>query len=136
MTAEYTKPLPAPDEASQPFFEAARQGKLLIMRCTNCGAYRYPSRDRCDVCWSTDSAWQQASGRAKVYTFGIMHQLYHPGFKDDLPYNVTVVELEEGPRVTTNLVGVANDAIRVGMPVEAVFERINDEITIPKFRPA
>jgi uncharacterized OB-fold protein len=64
-----------------------------------------------------------------------MHQLYHPGFKGEIPYNVTVVELEEGPRMTANLVGCPNDQIRVGMPVEVVFERITDEVTLPKFRP-
>lgn len=135
MPEEYAKPLPVPDEESRPFFDAAREGRLLIMRCKSCGAYRYPSRDRCDVCWSTDTAWVQASGRGTVYTFGIMHQLYHPGFKDEIPYNVAVVELEEGPRTHTNLVGIANDQIRVGMPVEVVFEKLTDEVTIPKFKP-
>jgi len=136
MPEEYAKPLPVPDEESQPFFDAAREGRLLIMRCKSCGAYRYPSRDRCDVCWSTETAWVQASGRGTVYTFGIMHQLYHPGFKEEIPYNVAVVELEEGPRTYTNLVGIPNDQIRVGMPVEVVFEKLTDEITIPKFKPA
>ena len=136
MPDPYAKPLPQPDEASQPFFDGARQGKLMIMRCKNCGAYRYPARDRCDVCWSTATAWVQASGRGTVYTFGIMHQLYAPGFKDDLPYNVAVVELEEGPRLTTNLVGVANDDVRAGMPVTVTFDRLTDEITLPRFRPA
>lgn len=136
MAADYSKPLPQPDEASQPFFDGARQGKLMIMRCESCGAYRYPARDRCDVCWSTATAWVQASGRGTVYTFGVMHQLYHPGFKDELPYNVAVVELEEGPRLTTNLVGVANDAIRAGMPVAVTFDRLTEEVTLPKFRPA
>lgn len=135
MPADYNKPLPAPDEASLPFFEGARDGRLMIMRCNNCGAYRYPSRDRCDVCWSTDTAWVQASGQATVYTFGIMHQLYHPGFKDELPYNVTVVELAEGPRVTTNVIDCPNDRLHVGMPVEVVFDQLTAEVAIPKFRP-
>lgn len=136
MTTDYAKPLPAADEESEPFFAGAREGKLMLMRCKSCGAYRFPSRDRCDVCWSTDTEWVQASGKGSVYTFGIMHQLYHPGFKAELPYNVVVVELEEGPRTYSNLVGVANDQIRVGMPVEVTFERISDELSLPKFRPA
>lgn len=136
MTTDYAKPLPAADEESEPFFQGAREGKLMIMRCKRCGAYRFPSRDRCDVCWSTDTEWVQASGKGTVYTFGIMHQLYHPGFKEEIPYNVVVVELEEGPRTYSNLVGVANDQIRVGMPVEVTFERISDEISLPKFKPA
>ncbi len=134
MTTDYARPMPAADEDSEPFFHGARAGKLMLMRCRSCGAYRYPSRDRCDMCWSTDTAWVQASGKGTVYTFGIMHQLYHPGFKDELPYNVVVIELAEGPRLYSNLVGVANEQIRVGMPVEVTFERINDEISLPKFR--
>ena len=65
-----------------------------------------------------------------------MHQRYHPGFVDDLPYNVAVVELEEGPRLNTNIVGVENEDLRVGMPVEVVFEELSDEVSLPKFRPA
>jgi len=136
MTSEYLKPIPGPDEESAPFFEGARQHKLMLMRCNNCKSYRMPSRDRCDVCWSTDTSWAQASGKGTVYTFGITHQVYHPGFKDAVPYNVAVIELEEGPRMTTNIVGCSNDKIRVGMAVEVTFEDINDEVSLPKFWPA
>ncbi len=135
MTSEYTKPMPGPDEESAPYFEGARAHKLMLMRCESCGRYRFPSRDRCDRCWSTETAWAQASGKGTVYTFGLMHQLYHPGFKDQIPYNVAVVELEEGPRMATNIVGVPNDQIRVGMAVEVTFEDISAEISLPKFRP-
>jgi uncharacterized protein len=136
MTTAYAKPIPGPDEESQPFFDGANAHRLMLMRCDGCGRYRYPSRDRCDACWSTASSWVRASGRGTVYTFGLMHQLYHPGFKAEIPYNVAVVELEEGPRMTTNIVGVPNDQIRVGMPVEVVFEDISPEISLPKFRSA
>src|SRR6059058_1920712 len=136
MAEQYAKPIPAPDEESEPFFRGAREHKLMLMRCDDCGQYRMPSRDRCDNCWSTRTSWAQASGRGTVYTFGIMHQVYHPGFKTEVPYNVAVVELAEGPRMTTNLVDCANEAIRVGMPVEVVFDDITDELSLPKFRPA
>jgi uncharacterized OB-fold protein len=76
----------------------------------------------------------QASGRGTVRTFGVMHQRYHPGFDKDLPYNVTIVELEEGPRITANIVGVANAEIAVGMAVMVDWER-HDDVTLPKFRP-
>jgi uncharacterized OB-fold protein len=130
-----TRPIPAPDEASLPFFEGARAHRLLLMRCRACGTWRYPSRDRCDACWSTETEWEQASGRGNVYTFSVMHQLYHPGFKNEVPYNVAVVELEEGPRMTTNVVDCPNDAIRVGMPVEAVFDDVSADVSVPKIRP-
>jgi uncharacterized OB-fold protein len=76
------------------------------------------------------------SGKATVYSFIIVHQRYDPSFAEDLPYNVTVVELEEGPRLVTNLVGIANDQIRVGMPLTITYEDITEEYTLPKFRPA
>ena len=128
------KPIPEPDEPSRPFFDAAMAGKLVLMRCTACGAHRLPSRQHCDRCLSTDLEWVTASGRGTVRTFGVMHQRYHPGFNDDIPYNVTVVELEEGPRLPTNLVGISNDQIRVGMPVLVDWERYED-VALPKFRP-
>ncbi len=129
-----SKPVPIPDDASRPFFDGAREGKLMLMRCRDCRSWRMPSRDRCDVCWSTDTAWEQASGKGKVYTFGIMHQVYHPAFTGDVPYNVAVVELDEGVRMTTTIVGIPNDQIRVGMAVEAVFEPVSDEVSLVKFR--
>ncbi len=136
MTSQYLKPIPGPDEESAPFFEGAHQHRLMLMRCDDCGRFRYPARDRCDACWSTSTSWVQASGRGTVYTFGLMHQVYHPGFRDQIPYNVTVVELEEGPRMTTNIVGLPNDQIRVGMAVEVMFEEISNGISLPKFQPA
>ena len=135
MTTTPAKPVPAPDEASQPFFDGAREGRLMLMRCRDCGAWRIPSRDRCDRCWSTDTEWAQASGRGTLYTYGLMHQIYHPAFAPDVPYNVAVVELDEGVRFTTNIVDCPNDQLRVGMPVEVVFEPVSEDVRMPKFRP-
>jgi uncharacterized protein len=135
MTTTPMKPVPTPDEASAPFFQGAREGRLVIMRCRPCGAWRMPARDRCDRCWSTDTEWAQASGRGKVYTFGIMHQVYHPAFATEVPYNVAVVELDEGVRMTTNITGVDNDSITVGMAVAAVFEPVSDTVSMVRFRP-
>jgi len=76
------------------------------------------------------------SGRGQVFTFNVMHQVYHPGFAGETPYAVVLVKLEEGPKITSNLVGVAPHDIRIGMPVRVVFERLSDEVTLPKFTPA
>ncbi len=129
-----SKPLPEPDEASKPFWDGAAAGKLMLMRCASCHTFRLPSRRHCDECLSDQFSWEQASGRGTVRTFGIMHQRYHPGFAADLPYNVTIVELDEGPRLPTNLIGIANANIKVGMPVTVDWERHSD-VTLPKFRP-
>ncbi len=128
-----TKPLPAADDASRPFWDGAMEGRLVLMRCAGCKAWRLPSRQHCDQCLSGNYTWEQASGQGVVRTFGIMHQQYHPAF--EVPYNVTIVELAEGPRITTNLVGISNADIRVGMPVVVDWERHSD-VALPKFRPA
>jgi uncharacterized OB-fold protein len=126
------KPLPEADETSGPFFQGAMDGRLMLMKCSDCGTWRLPSRQHCDACLSPSYSWEQASGRGRVRTFGIMHQRYHPGFPS--PYNVTIVELEEGPRLPTNIVGVADDQISVDMAVVVDFER-HEDVALPKFRP-
>jgi uncharacterized OB-fold protein len=135
MTQIIEKPLPEADEASKPFWDGAMQGRLVLMRCSDCHEWRMPSRQHCDSCLSDNYTWEPASGRGTVRTFGVMHQKYHPGWAAVAPYNVTIVELEEGPRFPTNIVGVANEDIRVGMPVVVEFER-HDDVALPKFRPA
>ena len=136
MTANPAPPTPIPDEASAPFFEGAKAGRLMLMRCGNCGEYRYPSRDRCDRCWSTDTDWVEASGRATLHSWVIFHQLYHPGFADRIPYNVAVVELEEGPRITTKIIGCDNESLDAGMALNVAFDTVGDGLAIPTFRPA
>ncbi len=135
MTEQTTipRPLPEADDSSRPFFDGAMEGRLMLMRCSGCGTWRLPSRQHCDSCLSGAFTWEEASGRGIVRTFGIMHQRYHPGFQT--PYNVTIVELEEGPRLATNIVGIADEDIRVGMAVVVEFER-HEDVALPKFRPA
>ncbi|MCC6386107.1 MAG: OB-fold domain-containing protein [Dehalococcoidia bacterium] len=128
-----SRPLPQADEISKEFFDGGMAGRLMLMKCTACGALRLPSRRHCDVCLADETAWVESSGKGVVRSFGIMHQRYHPGFQT--PYNVAFVELEEGVRLPTNIVGVANDAIRVGMPVVVEWDRYED-VALPKFRPA
>jgi len=131
--AEYTKPVPQADEESLEFYEGSRRHELMLMRCVSCGAWRLPSRPRCPDCWSTETEWAQASGRGTLYSFGIMHQKF-PGFAEDVPYNYAVVELEEGPRIVSNMVGVPNGALRVDMPVVASFDDVAEDTTLVRFR--
>ncbi|MBI2765137.1 MAG: OB-fold domain-containing protein [Chloroflexi bacterium] len=128
-----TRPLPEADEASKPFFDGAMLGKLMLMKCADCGAMRIPSRQHCDVCLSANTDWVEASGRGVVRTFGVMHRQYHPAFT--VPYNLAFVELEEGPRIVTNIVGIGDADIRVGMPVVVDWER-HEDVAVPNFRPA
>ena len=77
---EYKKPIPIPDEASRPFYEGAREHKLMLQRCSACGTWHWPVISRCPVCLSTEVDWAQASGKGTLYTFALMHQILHPGF--------------------------------------------------------
>ena len=133
---EYTRPIPVADEASKPFFGGANEGKLMLVKCSQCGTHRLPGRERCLDCWSTESEWAQASGKGKLYTYGIMHQKYHPAFADVTPYNYAIVELDEGPRLVTNIVDCEHDDLKTDMGVEAVFDHVSDEATLIRFRPA
>lgn len=133
---DYKKPIPIPDEASRPFFEGAKQHKLMIQRCSACGTWHWPVISYCQVCLSKDISWAQASGKGTLYTFGLMHQIIHPGFASEVPYNVAEVDLEEGVRVMSPIVGCSNDDLHIGMPLEVTFEDITDEVSLPKFKPA
>ena len=135
-TSVQPKPIPEPDDASREFFEGAARGELMLSRCNQCDAWMQPAAPICSECLSRDLRWDRASGRGTVFTFGVMHQFYHPGFTGDLPYNVAVVELEEGLRFATNLVQIANEDIRVGMPVRVTFEEQGGGVMLPKFQPA
>jgi uncharacterized OB-fold protein len=135
-TSDYQKPLPIPDEDSQPFFAGAREQKLMIQRCSTCGTAMWPVKTRCINCLGAELAWVQASGQGTLYSFVLMHQVYHPGFASEVPYNIAEVDLAEGLRIITNIVGCPNDQLRIGMSLEATFEILTDEITLPKFKPA
>jgi uncharacterized protein len=131
----YSKPLPRPNRLSQPYWDAAKRHELVVENCNACGHKWLPPADRCPRCLSKDVGWVGASGRGKVWSWIVMHQRYFAAFQDDLPYNVAYVELEEGPRLMTNLVECADEDIHCDMPVEAVFDDVTPEITLIKFRP-
>jgi uncharacterized OB-fold protein len=134
MTAP-ARPLPEKSPEMAPFWEAARRHALVVQRCRGCGALRFPARDICSRCLARESEWAPVSGRGRLFSFAVMHQVYHPGFADAVPYAVVVVELEEGARLVSNVVGCAPADLRIGMPLEVVFEDLTPEVTLPKFRP-
>lgn len=129
------KPLPRPTEDSAPFWAAARLSELRMQRCAHCELVRFPPSILCPRCLSDDAEWQRLSGRGTVFSWIIVHQSQHPAFNSDVPYNVAIVELAEGPRLHTNIVGCANQDIHIGMPVEVVFEQVSDDISLVRFRP-
>lgn len=134
MNSKGQKPLPGIDELHRPFWEAARRHELALQCCRKCGVYRYPAGLVCHECASGELEWKVVSGRGTVYTWTVFHRAYHPAFTGEVPYAVVAVELEEGPRMITNLVDCQLSDIKIGLPVEVVFEDINQEISMPKFR--
>ncbi len=134
--ADYKKPLPRIDEESRGYWEALARHELYFQRCRTCGTKRFPPRAVCPVDLSSATEWVRASGRGTVYSFTVTHQNQAPGFRESLPYVLAVVELEEGPRMMTNIVRCPPDEVRVGMAVEVEYEDVTGEITLAKFRPA
>ena len=134
--ADYRKPLPRPSAVSMPFWQAAKRHELHIQRCGSCGAYVFYPREVCAECLSSDLTWIKVSGRGTVYSYTIAQAPTHPAFAEDVPYIVAIVELTEGPHITTNITGCKPDAVRIGMPVIATFDDVTPDMTLVKFRPA
>lgn len=126
--------LPTPDEDSQAFWDAAREGRLLVKRCGSCGRAHYYPRPFCPHCWSEQVDWEQASGRATLYTYSIVRQNDLPPFPERVPYVAAIVDLEEGPRAMTNVVDTDFEDLEIGMDLEVDFRSISDDVTIPVFR--
>jgi uncharacterized protein len=133
---DYTGPLPLPSPESRPFWEAARRHELSLQRCRGCATWVFFPRAACPRCLSADLEWRRASGRGTLHTFTVVHRGLK-GFPIGPPYVIAIVELAEGPRMMTNLLGVPADpaALRIGMPVEVVFTDVTPEVTLPHFRP-
>lgn len=127
--------IPVPTPETLHFWQGAKAGELRLQRCRSCSKAYFPPRPFCPHCSSCDVEVFQASGRGKVHTF-IISNYKTPGFSP--PFSIAVVELDEGPRMLTNIVGCeqTSKTIRMEMPVEAIFEPMTDEISLVKFKPA
>jgi uncharacterized protein len=136
MEGTCRKPLPKVDEVNRPFWEATRRGELHLQRCKDCRQVWYPATTNCPKCLSTNFEWSAMSGRGTVWSFIVYYHCWHKGFENDIPYNVAMIQLEEGPIVITNIINVQNDSITVGMPVRVVFEHATEQVTLFKFTPA
>ena len=138
MVAGYRKPLPNPlhQEASQPFWDAAKRHELLMPRCKRCDRLFFYPREVCPVCLQADIDWQPVSGRGRVHSFTVIHQPANPAFREDVPYVYAMIQLEEGTRMISNVVGCPPGDVHIDMPVAAVYEDVTPEVTLVKFRPA
>lgn len=137
-TRPYSLPLPQPQPESDFYWEKTKAHELWLKRCDDCQrAFFYP-RAICPTCFSRNTRWLQSSGKGTLYAFAIVHRPPSPAWQEKVPYVTALVELEDGVRLATNLVDVEPDPakIKIGMPVQVVFEDVTDKITLPKFRPA
>ena len=131
-STEYRRPLPARRGYAREFYEYCRQHELRFQRCSDCGAWRHIPRDLCAKCASTRWEWGKSSGRGKVFSWTTVAQPMLPNF--ETPYSPVIVEMEEGVRMVTWLVGVKAEELRLDLPVEVAFEDVTSEVTLPKFK--
>jgi uncharacterized OB-fold protein len=124
------------DQGTEPWWQAAREQRLLIKRCADCGRAHFYPRIFCPYCWSERVDWEQASGRATLYTWSVVHTNDLPPFNEKVPYVAAIVDLEEGPRMMTHIVDCPFEALKAGMPLHVTFRVETDEVTLPVFRPA
>lgn len=134
MIPEYAKPLPQITDENRPFWEGARQYRLRMQHCDDCSHLRYPISQWCPKCLSESTTWIDLSGRGVVASTVVFHQVYSAAFADDVPYNVSLIQLDEGPRMFSNVVGVAPSEVRVGDVVQVTFDPVTAEISIPRFQ--
>ena len=132
----YRKPLPHIDEESRPWWEAVQRHELYIQKCRECGDLRFHPRALCTSCMSPRTEWVRCKGGGRIYAFTVTNQNQAAGFRESLPYVMAWVELEEGVKMLTNIVDCPPEQVKIGMPVEAVFDDVTPAVTLVKFRPA
>ncbi len=130
------RPIPVPSDLSKPFWEAARNGVLAMQRCQSCRQYQHPPYAICSNCASIDLKFEPIAGKGTIYAYSIMYHAADQRFAPAVPYACIIVELDQakGAFLASNLVGVPYTEVKVGRRVEVVFEKLNDDITLPQFR--
>jgi uncharacterized protein len=127
--------LPVTDTESAPFWEAARRKVFLIRRCNSCGQPHFYPRPFCPTCWSGDLSWEEAHGTGTLYAYSTVYFTDLSPFNERLPYVAAIVELDEGPRLMSNVVECELSELAVGMPLEVTFRQETNTITLPLWRP-
>jgi uncharacterized OB-fold protein len=134
--SEYKMPLPRMRGPAADFYKYCHAHELRFQRCTDCGTWRHIPRDMCAKCGSFNFEWARSSGKGKIFSWTVAEQPFLPQFKAIVPYVVVVVELEEGVRMVSWVTDIKPDELKLGMPVEVVFEDVTPEVTLHRFRRA
>jgi uncharacterized protein len=133
MTASFIKP--ELTEVNRGFWEACAHEMLAVQCCSGCRHLRYPPASRCPECLSAEWTWEPLSGRGEVLSYIVIHQKYNAAWADRVPYNVAIIQLDEGPRIISNVLPLSGADVEVGMRVRVIFED-EDGVTVPRFEPA
>lgn len=130
-------PLPAVTDDTRPFWDACRRHALVLQRCSGCAAYRHPPSPVCWRCRQFGHMWVAVSGGGTVFSHAVVHRAFLPALEGHVPYTVIVVALDDVPevRLVSNLVEAEPNEVRIGLPVEVIFEEVSAEATVPRFRP-
>ena len=128
------RPLPRINEDTRPFWEGCKAHELRFQKCQDCGLVRWPPSVVCPHCLSGDTVWINASGRGTVYTFAVFRRAFHEAFQANIPYVTASIQLEEGPRILSNVVGCPPAQVACDMPVEVTWEDITEVFSLPKFK--
>jgi len=128
-------PLPQRDAENGPYWDALAAGRHTFQRCRFCANAWLPPRRECPRCLRDDWRWEDAGGDARLISWVVYHTAFHPAFKDRLPYTVAVVELTEGPRLISNIVGADPESLRIDQPLRLAIER-EGNVAVPRYRPA
>ncbi len=135
MTNAIKHPKPGVDWETRAYWEGCGWNELILQRCRSCGTLQHRPRALCVSCLSDEIEHFPASGRGTVYSFTVTHQNQAPGFREALPYVLAYVELEEGVRLLTNIVGCSPEDVRIGLPVEVEYAQLEGDIAVPRFHP-
>ena len=133
---EWRKPIPGITGETKPFWDAARRDELMIQHCDECNKYQWYPRGFCSNCWSQNIKYVKASGKGTVWTYTVTYQNRSPGFNEEVPYVLALVELEEGVKLFTNIIECRIQDVSIGMPVQVTFVPATQEIHVPMFKPA
>ena len=135
MSEQVKRTVPVPSVETKYFWERCHAGELVLERCTACGNLQFYPRSICDSCFSNDVEWVPASGQAEVISLTVIRRAFAPAFADKVPYVVALVRLAEGPQMMTHIVGCPPEDVNIGMPVEVEFDPLDENISLPVFKP-
>ncbi len=136
---DYEKPVPSPDPDTRPFWDACKEHELRAQRCSACGRFRWPPQGVCPSCYSWDYEWTKLPETGKVVSFVVVHYVSVPAFAEDAPYaiaNIAIDGTDDKVQLTSNVIDIPWEEVKVGMPVRVLFEDVTPDCTLPKFRPA